>query len=110
MFLISRIRIRNIYKDIVTFHPVLSMSKNIDNILWKHCFYRKIEDHRKKIRSVSSALEKSSKGEYVQPRQLEEYKQMLLKLSSSFNKYLSEISTFYGSLLLEVLILFIVLL
>lgn len=90
----------------MTFHPALALSKNIDNILWKHCFYRKIEDQRKRIRSISAILEKSSKDLSVQPRQIEEYKHMLLKLSSSFNKYLSEISTFYGALLLEVYFIF----
>jgi hypothetical protein len=105
-------------------YPQVASSKNIDNILWKHCYYRNIEAYRKRIRQLSAILEKipvpsahaplpayprglighhpsSVGGSAVDVQKYQEHKQHLMQMSSALNQYLSQAAGFYESFLMQ---------
>ena len=47
-------RIREAYVKMLFLDPIYAGSKDMEQSLWKTCFYRKIEDFRKKIRKYAA--------------------------------------------------------
>jgi hypothetical protein len=93
-------------KELILLYPQIATSKNIDNILWKHCHYRSIEAYRKRIRQLSTLLEKptAAAGYSRTPAndlQFQEHRQHLMKISSGLNQYLSQSAAFYESFLMQ---------
>lgn len=90
-------------KELILSFPQIATSKNIDNILWKHCHYRNIEAYRKRIRQLSSLLEKP--GAYARTpagdAQYQEHRQHLMKISALLNQFLSQSAAFYESFLMQ---------
>lgn len=89
-------------KELIISYPQVSFSKNIDNILWKHCFYRTIEAYRKRIRNLSTILEKPFIRSNATDAQFQEHQHNLLRLSSSLNQFLSQSAAFYESFLMQI--------
>lgn len=48
-------RIRDAYVKMLFQDPIYAASKDMEQNLWKTCFYRKIEEFRKRIRKYASA-------------------------------------------------------
>lgn len=88
-------------QELILNYPQIATQKNIDNILWKHCYYRNIEAYRKKIRQLSTILEKPYTRTPANDAQFHEYRQNLMKVSSILNQYLSQSAAFYESLLMQ---------
>eukprot|EP00602_Paraphysomonas_sp_CaronLab_P008505 CAMPEP_0185027480 /NCGR_PEP_ID=MMETSP1103-20130426/12565_1 /TAXON_ID=36769 /ORGANISM="Paraphysomonas bandaiensis, Strain Caron Lab Isolate" /LENGTH=965 /DNA_ID=CAMNT_0027561495 /DNA_START=178 /DNA_END=3072 /DNA_ORIENTATION=+ len=95
----SRIQshMKQCYVRVIVNYPSIAYSKNVDNTLWKHCFYRKIEDYRKRIRGITSLIDNGTE----EGIRIEEQKQNLLRLSTSFNRFLCESALFYENLLVK---------
>lgn len=90
-------KMKNRYKELIIHHPILTATKNLDNMLWKHCFYKTIEDYKKKIKNLSNAIEKQTVG---YDEVVTEEQQTLVKLGTYYNKFLCDSMTFYQDLLL----------
>jgi hypothetical protein len=90
-------------KELILSYPQIATSKNIDNILWKHCHYRNIEAYRKRIRQLSTLLEKPATYTRTPAgdAQYQEHRQLLMKISSGLNQYLSQSAAFYESFLMQ---------
>jgi hypothetical protein len=109
-------------KELIICYPQVAASKNIDNILWKHCYYRNIEAYRKRIRQLSTILEKLPVPSHPSPHlayrgqlshhpggggaaaevlKYQEHKQHLMQMSSALNQYLSHAAAFYESFLMQ---------
>lgn len=88
-------------QELILQYPQIATQKNIDNILWKHCYYRNIEAYRKKIRQLSTILEKPYTRTPITDAQYHEYRQNLMKMSASLNQYLSQSAAFYENFLMK---------
>jgi hypothetical protein len=89
------------YSDVILTQPALAATKNIDNILWKHCFYRTIEDYRKRIRMLTQEIERMQSSISLN-HIISESEQNLLRLGMAYNKFLSDSMTYYQELLVAV--------
>lgn len=49
-------RIREDYVTILFRDPTFAAAKDVEQNVWKTCFYKKIEEYRKKIRRVAAAV------------------------------------------------------
>lgn len=67
--------------------PAFAASKEIEQALWKPCFYKRIEDFRRRIRKYASA---SSSDRSV--------REHFARVSTEFQQFLSESSAFYDHL------------
>ncbi|CAI5742554.1 unnamed protein product [Peronospora destructor] len=65
-------------------HMEFAVSKEVELALWKPCFYRRIEDFRRRIRKYAAAAQTD--------RNVREH---FARVSSEFHQFLTEASTFY---------------
>ena len=104
---------RQDYQLLIINHP--GVGKDVDSALWKHCFYRQIEEYRKSIRKTVQIIEnqgatgtgtsgESAGGRHAtaDPLMLEKAKSHLARLNSAFAKFLSDSITFYQETMLKV--------
>lgn len=62
-FLTHPFRLRTVYEQLVLSHYQVSVKKDIEQCMWKSCFYKAIEDYRartRQVRTVHLLLAKSS--------------------------------------------------
>ena len=89
------VRLCSDYEVLLIRHPIFAASRNIHGLLWKHCFYRDIEEHRGKIQKTVSLLSgKSDPGLVLQAKA----KMHLMRLSSSLHQHLLNSTSFYTNL------------
>ncbi|KAI9910873.1 hypothetical protein PsorP6_010714 [Peronosclerospora sorghi] len=79
-----RHRLMNAATRLADTYPVFSVSKEVELALWKPCFYRRIEDFRRRIRKYAITAQAD--------RNLREH---FARLSSEFQQFLSEATDFY---------------
>ncbi len=88
------------FYDIVPNHY---KSWDVHNTLWKTCFYNPIEDFRSSIKECHSLtkkfLRKDDQNENASA--LDKVQHRLLRLVTSFSKFLNESSTYYQDLMLK---------
>ena len=94
-------RIRTAYKEVVVCHPLLAASKNVDNILWKQCFYKRIEQYRKRIRQFT-ATSPTRPTLVSTPNTPTKPTTSLFQLGNDLSIFIAEAKAYYQSLLLEV--------
>ncbi|EGZ18035.1 hypothetical protein PHYSODRAFT_502801 [Phytophthora sojae] len=68
-------------------HPAFAASKEVEQALWKPCFYRRIEDFRRRIRKYAAAAQAD--------RNVREH---FARVSSEFQQFLTEAAGFYAHL------------
>ncbi|KAG1695868.1 hypothetical protein DVH05_019203 [Phytophthora capsici] len=68
-------------------HPSFAASKEVEQALWKPCFYRRIEDFRRRIRKYAAAAQAD--------RNVREH---FARVSSEFQHFLTEAAGFYAHL------------
>jgi hypothetical protein len=73
-------------------------------LLWKQCFYRQIEEYRRSIRKTVQLLEQTepNPANAANMSTIEKAKAHLARLTAVFSKFLSDASTFYQELMLQV--------
>lgn len=67
-------------------HPTFAASKEVEQALWKPCFYRRIEDFRQRIRKYAAAQADHNVREHF------------ARVSSEFQQFLTESAAFYARL------------
>lgn len=113
---------RNDYQVLIvehTSHCCSIATKDIDEVLWKQCFYRQIEDYRKSIRKTVQLLDQSNAttpnannsnksannsatATLTSSEMGVKAKTHLARLTAAFIKFLSDGSMFYQDLMLKV--------
>ncbi|KAG6962179.1 hypothetical protein JG687_00007304 [Phytophthora cactorum] len=68
-------------------HPAFAAYKEVEQALWKPCFYRRIEDFRRRIRKYAAAAQAD--------RNVREH---FARVSSEFQLFLTEAAAFYAHL------------
>ncbi|KAE9038741.1 hypothetical protein PR001_g7828 [Phytophthora rubi] len=68
-------------------HPAFAAAKEVEQALWKPCFYRRIEDFRRRIRKYAAAAQ-------ADPQVREHF----ARVSSEFQQFLMEAAGFYAHL------------
>ncbi|ETP25267.1 hypothetical protein F441_01848 [Phytophthora nicotianae CJ01A1] len=68
-------------------HPAFAANKEVEQALWKPCFYRRIEDFRRRIRKYATAAQTD--------RNVREH---FARVSSEFQQFLTESAAFYAHL------------
>lgn len=101
------IRLRENYQSLILQHPdfgAFVTCKDIEEKLWKLCFYIKIEEYRKSIRKTLTLRdEKESIASNPAAASLAlKARTHLAKLVAAFTKFLSDGSSFYQDLMLKV--------
>uniref|UniRef100_K3X593 DNA/RNA-binding domain-containing protein n=1 Tax=Globisporangium ultimum (strain ATCC 200006 / CBS 805.95 / DAOM BR144) TaxID=431595 RepID=K3X593_GLOUD len=74
-------------KAIADVSPAFAASKEIEQALWKPCFYKRIEDFRRRIRKYASA-----------PSNDRSVREHFARVSTEFQRFLNESSAFYEHL------------
>ncbi|KAF4325308.1 hypothetical protein JM18_000508 [Phytophthora kernoviae] len=72
---------------LVDANPAFGASKEVEQALWKPCFYRRIEDFRRRIRKYAAAAQAD--------RNVREH---FARVSSEFQSFLTEAAAFYAHL------------
>ncbi|KAF1316455.1 Nonsense-mediated mrna decay protein, partial [Globisporangium splendens] len=85
--LLLRNRLVEKAKAIADVSPAFAASKEIEQALWKPCFYKRIEDFRRRIRKYASA-----------PSNDRSVREHFARVSTEFQQFLSESSAFYEHL------------
>jgi hypothetical protein len=92
-------RIQNNYENLILNHASFARSKDVIALLWKHCFYYSIEEHRQSMKSLVTSID-SGKLDPSQQRKAEE---KLGVVASSFKAFLSKTTAFFSELLSNVI-------
>jgi hypothetical protein len=87
--------IRGGYEQVILRAPEFAASRDVELAMWKSCFYRRIEEYRKRIRKQAQQASLSN----ATASQLATSKDYLHRLCQAFNKLLQEAMTFYETLL-----------
>ena len=99
-------RLREYYQDLILQHIEYGASiscKEVGENLWKLCFYVKIEEYRKSIRKTTILLEdKGGSSRPLADGLALKARTHLVKLVTVFTKFLSDGSSFYQDLMLQV--------
>ncbi|CAM9486147.1 unnamed protein product, partial [Scytosiphon promiscuus] len=88
-----RAEMRGAYSEILGMDPEFCASKDVELLLWKNCYYKRIEDFRKRLRKyahLASSLERAKAFEA---------REHLHGICQAFGRFLSEATEFYSSLL-----------
>lgn len=97
---LTNTRIRSAYKEVIVRHPLLALSKNVDSVLWKQCFYKRIEEYRKRIRQFTSSPPRPVLVQTSSPPT--KPSTSLFQLGNDLSIFIAEAKVFYQTLLLEV--------
>lgn len=85
--------IKAAYSEILGMDPFFCASKDVELLLWKNCYYKRIEDFRKRLRKyahLAASLERSKAFEA---------QEHLHGICQAFARFLGEATDFYASLL-----------
>ncbi|KAG7398651.1 hypothetical protein PHYBOEH_010700 [Phytophthora boehmeriae] len=82
-----RRRLMDAATRLVDANPVFGASKEVEQALWKPCFYRRIEDFRRRIRKYAAAAQAD--------RNVREH---FARVSNEFQAFLTEAAAFYAHL------------
>jgi len=86
--------IREAYVRLLFQDPTYAASKDMDQSLWKTCFYRKIEEFRKKIRKYAAAASNAESKAMAHKARAE-----LHAVCAAFGEFIAEALTFYQDLM-----------
>jgi len=86
--------IREAYVRLLFQDPTYAASKDMDQSLWKTCFYRKIEEFRKMIRKYAAAASNAESKAMAHKARAE-----LHAVCASFGEFIAEALTFYQDLM-----------
>ncbi|KAF4137604.1 Est1 DNA/RNA binding domain [Phytophthora infestans] len=82
-----RRRLMDVATRLANAHPAFAAKKEVEQALWKPCFYRRIEDFRRRIRKYAAAAQ----GD----RNVREH---FARVSSEFQQFLTDSAVFYAHL------------
>lgn len=99
------IEIRSLYRSLLFDNPQVVQAKNIDSLLWKKCFHRKIEESRKGIKKMTALLDAT----YTERRSggvaksFSQYRaeERLLQLNRALESFLALALSFYQGVCAE---------
>ena len=86
--------IREAYVRLLFQDPTYAASKDMDQSLWKTCFYRKIEEFRKEIRKYAAAASNAESKAMAHKARAE-----LHAVCAAFGEFIAEALTFYQDLM-----------
>eukprot|EP00624_Nannochloropsis_granulata_P003797 evm.model.NODE_29163_length_12829_cov_16.997583.3 len=86
--------IREAYVRLLFQDPTYAASKDMDQSLWKTCFYRKIEEFRKMIRKYAAAASNAESKAMAHKARAE-----LHAVCAAFGEFIAEALTFYQDLM-----------
>ena len=97
--------IRSNYHKLLVYYPQFcsSLSKDVDTLLWKSCFYKQIDEYRKSIKRTIDIIDNDD-GNNIDTTSsvlLDKAKLHLLKLTAVFNNFLADSIAFYQDLMLQ---------
>ena len=92
-------RIQINYENLIVEYPTLSITKDLNEQLWKQCFYYDIEEYRYSIKDVVAIID-SNKPDDLSKKQKASDK--IVKLMTEFKTFLMKAASFYNSMLMKV--------
>ncbi|CAN0370943.1 unnamed protein product, partial [Ectocarpus fasciculatus] len=88
-----RAEMRGAYSEILGMDPEFCASKDVELLLWKNCYYKRIEDFRKRLRKYAHLAASLERAKAFEARE------HLHGICQAFARFLGEATEFYSSLL-----------
>eukprot|EP00953_Heterococcus_sp_UTEX-ZZ885_P015680 8830-Heterococcus_DN1.PRE.1 len=82
--------IRQLHSSVIAKDPLFAARVDVEQSLWKSCYYKRIEDFRKRIRKYANAAVAS--GDALS-------REHLHRICQSFGRFLTDASAFYAGML-----------
>ena len=90
-----RVPLCEVLADMILTHPAQALDYDVDNRLWKHCFYSRIVPQRQGIAKAHKKLQQQQQQSSSSSVQLQQQQQTVQHLEQALHQFLAEAVTLY---------------